>query len=113
MIFHGGTNSYLTIVRLQAVSSTISGTDCPLTVPVFCQTSTVFDLASTVVDFSHSKAGSPGHLAAICPSFLQLKQHIGGFLAGSSASLSLDPASVSCFCASLEHSALMWSAVLQ
>ena len=109
----GGTNSCLTIVRLQAVSSTISGTNCPSTVPVLCQTSTVFNLAPTVVDFSHSKAGSPGHLAAICPSFLQLKQRIGGFLVDSGASLVLGPESLSRFCASLEHSPLTWPAVLQ
>ena len=47
----------------------------------------MFDLVPTVVDFSHNKAGLPGHLAAICPSFLQLKQRIGGFLVGSIASL--------------------------
>ena len=85
----------VTFVRLQAASSTISGMDFPLTVPVLCQPSTVFYLAPTMVDFSHSKAGSSGHLAAICPSFLQLRQHIGGFLAGSSASPLLSPAPLS------------------
>ena len=65
MILHGGTSSCLTIVRLHAVSSTISGTNCPSTIPVLCQTSTAGDLAPVVTDFSQKKTGSPGQLTAI------------------------------------------------